>query len=64
MEATCSSEMPVEFQRITRRYVPEGRALHDVNGPASLGSGDVTRSPLAPSPACGQTSVGKDVAYI
>jgi hypothetical protein len=27
MEATCSSETSVDFQRITRRYIPEERAL-------------------------------------
>jgi hypothetical protein len=28
MEATCSSETSVEFQRTTRRYIPEDRDLH------------------------------------
>jgi hypothetical protein len=27
MEATCSSEISVDFQRITRRYIPEDRTL-------------------------------------
>jgi hypothetical protein len=27
MEATCSFEMSVEFQRSTRRYIPEDRNL-------------------------------------
>jgi hypothetical protein len=27
MEATCSSETSVDFQRTTRRYVPEDRTL-------------------------------------
>jgi hypothetical protein len=29
MEATCSSEMSVAFQRTTRRYIPEDRTLHN-----------------------------------
>jgi hypothetical protein len=29
MEATYSSEMSVGFQRTTRRYIPEERALHN-----------------------------------
>jgi hypothetical protein len=28
MEATCSSEMSVDFQRATRRYIPEDWNLH------------------------------------
>jgi hypothetical protein len=28
VKATCSSETSVEFQRITRRYIPENRTLH------------------------------------
>jgi hypothetical protein len=27
MEATCSSKTPVDFQRTTRRYIPEDRTL-------------------------------------
>jgi hypothetical protein len=27
MEATFCSEMPVDFQRITRRYIPEDRTV-------------------------------------
>jgi signal-transduction protein with cAMP-binding, CBS, and nucleotidyltransferase domain len=29
MEATCFSEKSVDFQRTTRRYIPEDRTLHD-----------------------------------
>jgi hypothetical protein len=29
MEATCSSEMFVDFQRTTRRYVPEDSTLEN-----------------------------------
>jgi hypothetical protein len=29
MEATCSSETSVYFRRTTRRYIPEGRNLHN-----------------------------------
>jgi hypothetical protein len=29
MEATCSFEMPVDFQRTTRRYIPEDITLHN-----------------------------------
>jgi hypothetical protein len=29
IEATCSSETPVEFQRTTRRYYQEDRTLHN-----------------------------------
>jgi hypothetical protein len=29
MEATCSSETSVDFQRTTRRYIPEDRTLHN-----------------------------------
>jgi hypothetical protein len=29
MEATCLSETSVDFQRITRRYIPEDRTLHN-----------------------------------
>jgi hypothetical protein len=29
MEAIYSSEMSVEFQRTTRRYIPEARTLHN-----------------------------------
>jgi hypothetical protein len=29
MEAICSSEMSVDFQRATRRYIPEDRNLHN-----------------------------------
>jgi hypothetical protein len=29
MEAMCSSEKSVEFQRTTRRYIPEDDALHN-----------------------------------
>jgi hypothetical protein len=29
MEATYSSEASVDFQRTTRRYIPEDRTLHD-----------------------------------
>jgi hypothetical protein len=29
MEATCSSEMSVSFQRTTWRYIPEDRILHN-----------------------------------
>jgi hypothetical protein len=28
MEATCSSETSNDFQRITRRYIPEDSTLH------------------------------------
>jgi hypothetical protein len=28
MEAVCSSETPVDFQRTTRRYIPEDSTLH------------------------------------
>jgi hypothetical protein len=28
MEATCSSESSVDFQRTTRRYIPEDKTLH------------------------------------
>jgi hypothetical protein len=28
MEAVCSSETSVDFQRTTRRYIPEDRTLH------------------------------------
>jgi hypothetical protein len=28
LEATCSSETSVDFQRTTRRYIPEDRTLH------------------------------------
>jgi hypothetical protein len=31
MEATCSSETSVDFQRTTRRYIPEDRTLHTNN---------------------------------
>jgi hypothetical protein len=30
MEATCSSETSNDFQRTTRRYIPEDRTLHNV----------------------------------
>jgi hypothetical protein len=30
MEATCSSETSVDFQRTTRRYIPEDRTLYCV----------------------------------
>jgi hypothetical protein len=33
MEAICSSEAPVEFQRTTRRYIPEDE--HSRKGPKS-----------------------------
>jgi hypothetical protein len=29
MEATCSSEISVDFQQTTRRYIPEARTLHN-----------------------------------
>jgi hypothetical protein len=29
MEATCSSETSVDFQRTMRSYIPEGRTLHN-----------------------------------
>jgi hypothetical protein len=29
MEATCSSEMSLDFQRTTRCYIPEDRTLHN-----------------------------------
>jgi hypothetical protein len=29
MEAICSSETSVDFQRITRRYIPEDSTLHN-----------------------------------
>jgi hypothetical protein len=29
VEAICSSDTSVEFQRSTRCYIPEGRTLHD-----------------------------------
>jgi hypothetical protein len=29
MEAACSSETPVDFQRTTWRYIPEDRTLHN-----------------------------------
>jgi hypothetical protein len=29
MEATFSSEMSIDFQRITLRYIPEDRTLHN-----------------------------------
>jgi hypothetical protein len=29
MEGTCSSETSVDFQRTTKRYIPEARALHN-----------------------------------
>jgi hypothetical protein len=29
MEATCSSEMSVDFQRNILRYIPEDRTLHN-----------------------------------
>jgi hypothetical protein len=29
MEAICSSETSVDFQRITRRYIPEDIGLHN-----------------------------------
>jgi hypothetical protein len=29
MEVTCSSETSVGFQRVTQRYIPEGRTLHN-----------------------------------
>jgi hypothetical protein len=29
MEAICSSEMSVDIQRTTRRYIPEGSTLHN-----------------------------------
>jgi hypothetical protein len=29
MEATCSSETSVDFQRTTRRYIPEDSPLHN-----------------------------------
>jgi hypothetical protein len=29
MEATCSSQTSVDFQRTTRRYIPEDRTLHN-----------------------------------
>jgi hypothetical protein len=28
MEATCSSETPIDFQRNTRNYIPEDRTIH------------------------------------
>jgi hypothetical protein len=31
MEATCSSEISVDFQLTTRRYIPEDRTLHLLN---------------------------------
>jgi hypothetical protein len=29
LEAVCSSETSVDFQRTTRRYIPEDRTLHE-----------------------------------
>jgi hypothetical protein len=29
MEAICSSERSVDFQRNTRRYIPEGNTFHN-----------------------------------
>jgi hypothetical protein len=29
MEATCSPEMSVDFQRITWRYIPDDKILHN-----------------------------------
>jgi hypothetical protein len=29
MEATCSSETPVDVKRATRRYIPEDTTLHN-----------------------------------
>jgi hypothetical protein len=29
MEAICSSETSVDFQRVTRRYIPEDSTLHN-----------------------------------
>jgi hypothetical protein len=29
MEATCSSESPIDFQRPTRRYIPKDISLHN-----------------------------------
>jgi hypothetical protein len=29
MEGTCSSETSVDFQRVTRRYISEGRTLRN-----------------------------------
>jgi hypothetical protein len=29
METTCFSETPIDFQRTTRGYIPEDRALHN-----------------------------------
>jgi hypothetical protein len=29
MEATCSSEKPVDFQKTIRRVIPEDRTLHN-----------------------------------
>jgi hypothetical protein len=29
MEAICSSEISVDFQRTTRHYIPEERTLHN-----------------------------------
>jgi hypothetical protein len=29
MEATCSSEMSLDFQRTTQRFIPEDKTLHN-----------------------------------
>jgi hypothetical protein len=29
VESTCSSEVSVDFQRTTRRYIPEDRTLYN-----------------------------------
>jgi hypothetical protein len=36
MEATCSSETSVDFQRTTRRYVPEDMILQSIGALCTL----------------------------
>jgi hypothetical protein len=42
MEAICSSETPVDFQRTTRRYIPADRTLRDNNDHSLRGIGEIS----------------------
>jgi hypothetical protein len=46
MEATCSSETSIYFQRIIRRYIREDRTLHKIN---TWCSGSILRAPNSSS---------------
>jgi hypothetical protein len=49
IEAMCSSETPVDFQRTARRYIPEDRTLHLPNVICSYFLGECNFD-LSPTP--------------